>query len=98
MKVDNYGDIEVICQNEPGVNDTVKLVFRAVDDIGPPFQLRIRSPSGKLLIERVLRELPTGMPQSAPAITFLALSPGGYRIEIRQISGSAVGDGVLTVK
>lgn len=98
MKVENYGDIEVICQNEPGVGDTVRLVFRAVDDIGPPFQLRIKAPSGKLLIERVLRELPTGMPQSAPAITFLASSPGGYRIDIRQLSGSAVGDGLLTIK
>ena len=50
--VDNVGDIETICQTDPvRMGETVSLVFRADDEATPPFNLRIRAPSGKIIIE-----------------------------------------------
>jgi len=45
----------------------------------------------------VLRELPTGMPQSAPPITFTVSGAGDYKIEIKQLYGKQKGDAVLRV-
>jgi hypothetical protein len=96
--VDNSGDIEAHSQADPvSAGDTVSLTFRA-DDADPPFNVRIKSPSGKVILERVLRELPTGKPQSAPPITFTASAPGDYKIEIWQLYGKQRGDAVLHVK
>jgi hypothetical protein len=77
--------------------DTVSLVFRADDEANPPFNIRIKSPTGQIILERVLRELPTGKPQSAPPITFTASASGDYKIEIKQLYGKARGDGILHV-
>ena len=97
--VENSGDIETLSQTDPvTAGDLVKLVFRSDDDAAPPFNLRIKSPSGKVILERVLRELPTGKPQSAPAVTFTPSAPGDYKIEIWQLYGKQRGDAVLHVK
>ena len=91
------GDIETICKADPlRAGDTASLVFRA-DEADPPFNLRIKSPSGKTIVERVLRELPTGMPQSAPPITFTVSGAGDYKIEIKQLYGKQKGDALLRV-
>jgi len=96
--VDNSGDIEALCQQDPvKAGDTVSLVFRA-DDADPPFNVRIKSPSGKVILERVLRDLPTGKPQSAPPIQFTASASGDYKIEIWQLYGKQRGDAVLHVQ
>lgn len=96
--VDNSGDIETFCQADPvNAGDLVNLVFRADDEAVPPFTIRIRSPSGKIILERVLRELPTGKPQSAPPVQFTASSAGDYKIEIWQLYGKQRGDAVLHV-
>lgn len=98
--VDNSGDIETICQTDPvtaGV--TVSLVFRSDDEsVNPPFSIRVKSPVGKVILERVLRELPTGKPQSAPPITFSVSVAGDYKIEIWQLYGKTRGDAVLHVQ
>lgn len=73
------------------------LVFRTDDEATPPFTVRIRSPAGKVIVERVLRELPTGKPQSAPPVTFSAATAGDYKIEIWQLYGKQRGDAVLHV-
>ncbi|WP_437743383.1 hypothetical protein WME73_50040 [Sorangium sp. So ce302] len=97
--VENEGDIETISQTTPvSVGDSVRLVFRAYDEATPPFNIKIRSPSGKIIIERVLRDLPTGKPQSASPVEFSASSPGEYKIEIKQLYGKAKGTAVLRVK
>jgi hypothetical protein len=96
--IDNSGDIETICQTDPvtaGV--TVSLVFRSDEDSAPPFTVRVKSPAGKVILERVLRELPTGQPQSAPPVTFSVSTAGDYRIEIWQLYGKTRGDAVLHV-
>lgn len=97
--VDHTGDIETICKTDPvKVGDTVQIVFRSDDDASPPFTVRIKSPQGKVFLERVLRDLPTGKPQSAPAISFTVSAPGDYKIEIVQLYGKVRGDAVLHVR
>jgi hypothetical protein len=99
VTIDNHGEIETFCQTAPSsVGDPIKLVFRAYDEATPPFNIKIRSPSGKVIIERVLRELPTGEPQSAPPVEFMASSAGEYKLEIKQLYGKQKGDAVLHVK
>jgi hypothetical protein len=97
-KIESSGDIEVLCDtHELGPNKTARLVFRLVRvDLSPPFQLRVRAPSGQLILERVIRELPTGEPQAAPPVTF-TVRQGEYRIEIAQLRGGAGGHATLTV-
>ncbi|AUX27694.1 hypothetical protein SOCEGT47_082920 [Sorangium cellulosum] len=97
--IENEGDIETISQTTPvSVGDTVRLVFRAYDEATPPFNIKIRSPSGKVIIERVLRDLPTGKPQSASPVEFSASAAGEYKIEIKQLYGKQKGTAVLRVK
>lgn len=96
--LESTGDIETISQTDPvTTGDTVKLVFRAEEDAEPPFTVKIKSPSGKVILERVLRELPTGKPQSAPPLTFTPSAPGDYRIEIKQLNGKQRGEATLRV-
>lgn len=86
-------------QSDPvKAGDTVSLIFRADDEAAPPFNIRIKSPQGKVIVERVLRELPTGKPQSAPPVTFMASAPGDYKIEVWQLYGKQRGDAVLHVQ
>lgn len=96
--IESTGTIETICDAAAlKVGDTVKLVFRALDDAEPPFNVRVISPAGKVLLERVLRDLPTGRPQSAPPITFTAGVDGVYKVEIWQLYGKGRGQALLTV-
>lgn len=96
--LESTGDIETICQTDPvHAGDTVKLVFRAEDDAEPPFTVKIKSPSGKVILERVLRELPTGKPQSAPALALTVSAAGDYKIEVTQLYGKQRGDAILHV-
>lgn len=96
--LESTGDIETISQTDPvHIGDTVKLVFRAEEDYEPPFTVKIKSPSGKVILERVLRELPTGKPQSAPPLAFSVSAPGDYKIEITRLYGKQRGDALLRV-
>ncbi len=70
------------------VGDTVKLIFRAQEELEPPFTVKIASPAGKVLVERVLRELPDGKPQSAPAVQFTLVATGDYKLDIWQLYGN----------
>lgn len=96
--LESTGDIETICQTDPvSVGDTVKLVFRADDDAEPPFTVKIKSPSGQVILERVLRELPTGKPQSAPPLALTVSASGDYKVEIKQLHGKTHGTAILRV-
>ncbi len=96
--IESSGDIETVCTTSPlHVGDTASLVFRTFDDPGPPYNLRVKSPSGKTIVERVLRELPTDQPQSAPPITFMLSVSGEYKVEIKQLYGKQRGDAVMHV-
>jgi len=96
--LESTGDIETISQTDPvNAGDTVKLVFRAEDDAEPPFTVKIKSPTGKVILERVLRELPTGRPQSAPALQLTVSTSGDYKVEVTQLYGKQRGDAILRV-
>lgn len=96
--IENTGDIETICKADPvRSGDTVSLVFRSDDEASPPFTVKVKAPSGTVIVERVLRELPTGLPQSAPPISFTVAAPGDYKIEITQLYGKTRGDAILRV-
>jgi hypothetical protein len=96
--IESVGDIETICKTDPAhAGEEIKLIFRAEEDAEPPFNLKIKSPSGKVIIERVIRDLPTGRPQSAPPVTFTASAPGEYKVEIKQLYGKQKGDALLRI-
>jgi len=96
--VETSGDIETVCKSAPvHVGDKVSLVFRAHDEATPPFTVRVKAPSGKVILERVLRELPTGKPQSAAPVEFTASTAGDYAIAIWQLYGKQRGDATLRV-
>jgi hypothetical protein len=95
--IENSGDIETFCQTDAvKAGEAVSLVFRAIE-ADPPFNIRIKSPTGVIILERVLRDLPTGLPQSAPPVTFMPADVGEYRIEIKQLYGKQKGEAVLHV-
>src|SRR5262249_22462608 len=96
--IDNFGDIETLATPDPArVGDQVSLIFRSGADPSPPFQLRIRSPSGKLIVETVMRELPTDVAQSGKPITFVVSTVGDYKVEIKQLSGKQRGEAIIHV-
>lgn len=96
--IESTGNIETVClATSAKVGDTIKLIFRALEDSDPPYTCRITSPGAKVVLERVLRELPDGRPQSAPPLHFVALGSGEYRIEIWQLYGHARGQALLNV-
>jgi hypothetical protein len=96
--IESVGDIETICKTDPAkAGEEIKLVFRAEDGADPPFTLKIKSPGGKVIVERVIRDLPTGLPQSAPPVVFTPSAGGEYKVEIKQIQGKQRGEAVLRI-
>jgi hypothetical protein len=93
------GEIEIVCEAPAnlGPNKMAKLVFRVYEDTVPPFQIRVRAPSGNLIVERVIRQLPTGEPQSPPPVSF-SVQKGDYDIHIQELRGTKEGHATLTVR
>lgn len=99
LVIESTGSIESICTaSSIKVGDSVKLTFRALEDSDPPYTVKVTSPGGKVVLERVLRELPDGRPQSAPPVIFNALVDGDYRVDIWQLYGKTRGQAVLHVQ
>ncbi len=99
-RIDSHGDIETIVQLDGtviAIGDRVALVFRAIDDPSPPIGVVIQSPNGQKIVDRVLRELPTGLPQSAPPVVFIPAIRGDYQIEVKELRGSQRGTATLRV-
>ncbi len=96
--IESHGEIEIVCQslNELGPNKVARLVFRTFAESAPPWQIRVKSPSGKMILERVMRELPTGDPQSSPPVTF-SVQKGVYEITVAQLKGGGA-EGKATIK
>lgn len=94
----SFGDIESICQTDDlAAGKTARLVFRTWDDASPPFTVKVKDPDGKTILDRVIRELPTGKPQSAPPLTFSVMQVGAYQITIRELYGKKEGEATLAV-
>jgi hypothetical protein len=101
-RIDSSGEIETILhdtipQGAIEVGDKVLLIFRSRDEPDYPINVQIHSPSGAKILERVLRELPTGMPQSAPPIDFVPMAKGTYTITVREVRGTQRGHATLQV-
>ena len=97
-RLETHGDIEIICLTDDLTpNKMAQLVFRAFGDAIPPFEIMVKSPSGNVIVKRVIRELPTGEPQSPPPISF-AVQKGDYEISVNQLRGTAEGHATLSVR
>jgi hypothetical protein len=95
--IESSGNIETIASASTfKVGEGVSLVFRTLDESEPPFTVRIKAPDGKVILERVLRDLPTGKPQSAPPVQFKLDLEGEYRVEIWQLYGKGRGQALLS--
>ena len=80
------------------LGDRVSVVFNDDDGSSPPYTLKIFSPSGANILDTVVRELPTGAPQSPPPIDFIISAKGTYRIEIKEMRGRQRGEAKLRVE
>lgn len=99
-RIESHGDIETMVQADGmtiSIGDRVGLVFRAIDDPAPPIGVAVVSPSGQKIVDLVLRELPTGLPQSAPAVVFIPAVKGMYAIEVKELRGKQRGTASLRV-
>jgi hypothetical protein len=101
-RVDSSGEIETMLHGDQshkaiGIGDKVLLVFRAIDDPDPPIGVLVHSPSGQKIVDRVIRELPTGLPQSAPPVEFVPSAVGIYRIEVKELQGKQRGTATLRI-
>ncbi len=98
-RIEFSGGIESICQ-DPGAlttGGTASIVFKLWDDVTPPVTVKVKAPDGKTVVERVLRELPTGQAQSSPPVTFLVAVAGVYQIHVKELYGKVEGNARLTV-
>lgn len=97
--VANDGDIDVLCpKNLTPSSDPVHLAFQACDPLDPPFSVRIKAPSGKVIVERVLRDDVCGRSRGGQALGFRPEVAGDYRIEIKQVYGALRGQAILRVR
>lgn len=79
------------------VGDRLPLVFTPVDGTNPPYSLRVLSLNGATLLDTLVKDLPTGLPQSAPPIDFLVSAKGIYRVEIRELHGTQRGEAQVRI-
>jgi hypothetical protein len=77
--------------------DRLSLVFTPGDGASAPYGLKIVSPSGATILESILRDLPTGTPQSPPPIEFVVAAKGVYKVEIREMRGRQRGEAKVRV-
>lgn len=108
-RIESHGDIEVYCApagttptrtpyyDNVTAGDRLAMVFNPGDVSAPPYALKIVSPSGSTIMDTILRDLPTGLPQSPPPVEFVVSVKGTYRIEIRELKGRQRGEGQLQI-
>lgn len=101
-RIDSSGEIETlfhdtVLQREVDIGDRLLIVFRSQSEPEGSVSVIIHSPSGSKIVERVLRDLPTGMPQSAPPVEFVPSARGNYTVEVREVRGSQRGHATIKV-
>ncbi|MDC0746662.1 hypothetical protein [Polyangium mundeleinium] len=108
--IESSGDIEIYCHPARSSNrgtvpffekipqgERLSLVFVPAETADPPYSLKVFSPSGTNIVDSLVRDPPTGAPQSPPPIEFVVSSLGVYRIEIRSRTGRHRGDAKIRV-
>ena len=79
------------------IGDRLSMVFTGGDGTTPPYALKVFSPSGANILDSIVRDLPTGTPQSPPPLEFVVSARGVYRIEIREMRGRQRGEAKVRV-
>lgn len=96
-KIESSGAIDIMCETNGLVATKIaRLTFHAWDDANPPYKLKVQSPSGNLIVDRVIRNLPTGEPQAPEPVSFTVIN-GVYKIVISELRGKARGEATLHV-
>ncbi|AKT40086.1 hypothetical protein [Chondromyces crocatus] len=97
--VTHDGDIDVLCPCNLGPKGApVQLAFQAYDHADPPFSIRIKAPSGKVVVERVVRdEALTGRTRGI-SVDFRPDLAGDYSVEVKQVYGELRGKATLRVR
>lgn len=110
MTIQSSGDIEIFCHpigvagrgsvpffDKITVGDRIALLFVPDGNVTPPYSLKIFSPTGATVMDTLVREVPTGGPQSPPPIEFIVSARGKYKVEIRSLKGSQRGEATFSV-
>lgn len=101
VRIDSTGEIETLFHDtilrSAEVGDRLLIVFRTQTDPEGSVSVTIHSPSGSKIVERVLRELPTGLPQSAAPVEFVPSAKGDYTVEVREVRGPQRGHATIKV-
>lgn len=107
--IESSGDIEIYCHPAnassrgsvphfgritPGTR--LALLF-VPGESSPPYALKVFSPSGSNIVDTLVRDPPTGAPQSPQPIEFVVSAHGTYRIEVRSTNGRQRGEARVTV-
>jgi hypothetical protein len=108
--IESSGDIEIFCSlarsanrgtvpffDRISVGDRLCVVFVPGENTVPPFQLKVVSPSGVIILDTLVRDAPTGAPQSPSPIEFVVSAMGVYRIEVRTLTGRQRGEAKVRV-
>jgi hypothetical protein len=80
---------------DPG--ERLALLFVPGGTTIPPYKLRIISPSGATILDTLVRDPPTGAPQSPAPIEFVVSAIGTYRIEVSSLTGRQRGDAKIRI-
>ncbi|HMY19437.1 MAG TPA: hypothetical protein PKA58_24100 [Polyangium sp.] len=107
--IESSGDIEIYCHPttassrgsvphfEKITSGTRLALLFIPGELAPPYALKIFSPSGSNILDTLVRDAPTGAPQSPPPIEFVVSTNGVYRIEIRSTNGRQRGEARIRV-
>jgi len=108
--IESSGEIEVFCFpagpttrvtvpvfESVTAGDRLSLVFGPNDGATAPYSLKVVSPSGAIILDSIVRDLPTGLPQSPPPIEFVVSAKGVYKVEIREMRGRQRGEAKVRI-
>jgi len=108
--IEASGEIEVYCYpagpasrvtvpvfSQVTIGDRLSLVFGANESATAPFALKVVSPSGATILDSIVRDLPTGLPQSPPPLEFVVSAKGVYKVEIREMRGRQRGEAKVRI-
>ena len=108
--IESSGDIEIFCHPSRSTSrgtvpffekitagDRLSVVFVPGETAVPPYTLKVVSPSGATILDTLVREPPTGAPQSPPPVEFVVSANGVYKIEVKTLNGRQRGEAKVKV-
>lgn len=108
--VESSGEIEIFCFQAGAsgrgsvpafdafkVGDRLALTFVPDGSPTPPYSLKIHSPTGALVLDTLVRDVPTGAPQSPPPIEWNVSVSGLYKVKVQALKGPQKGEATIRV-